>query len=188
MSTAAQLVIDELGSDLIVTGIHRRDLPRLPSVVVREAIANAVAHRSYERDQSAIIIEIRPHQVVVTSPGPLPESVTVATIRHAQAARNPSVIAVLRQFRLTEDAGRGVDVMQDVMRDEMLDPPIFEEIGEFVHVTLPIKGPITPQERAWLKDLEEGGTLKPAERLLLAHVARRQMATRLEFRSGSLLK
>ncbi|MGH3929780.1 MAG: ATP-binding protein [Pseudonocardiaceae bacterium] len=118
----------------------------------------------------------------------MPESVTVATIRHAQAARNPSVIAVLRQFRLTEDAGRGVDVMQDVMRDEMLDPPIFEEIGEFVHVTLPIKGPITPQERAWLKDLEEGGTLKPAERLLLAHAARRQMATRLEFRGGSLLK
>ncbi|HKR48440.1 MAG TPA: ATP-binding protein [Pseudonocardiaceae bacterium] len=180
VSTAAQLVIDELGSDLVVTGIHRRDLPRLPSVVVRKAIANAVAHRSYERDQSAIIIEIRPHQVVVTSPGPLPEGVTVATLRHAQAARNPSVIAVLRQFRLTEDAGRGVDVMQDVMRDEMLDPPIFEEFGEFVRVTLPIKGPITPQERAWLKDLEERGTLEPTERLLLVHAARREPVLKLE--------
>jgi ATP-dependent DNA helicase RecG len=188
VSTAAQLVIDELGSDLIVTGIHRRDLPRLPSVVVREAIANAVAHRSYERDQSAIIIEIRPHQVVVTSPGPLPEGVTVATMRHAQAARNPSVIAVLRQFRLTEDAGRGVDVMQDVMRDEMLDPPIFEEISDFVRVTLPIKGPITPQERAWLKDLEERGTLEPADRLLLVHATRRHPVTKLERRGGKLLE
>lgn len=157
-------------------------------MVVREAIANAVAHRSYERDQSAIIIEIRPHQVIVTSPGPLPESVTVATMRHAQAARNPSVIAMLRQFRLTEDAGRGVDVMQDVMRDEMLDPPTFEEVGEFVRVTLPIKGPITPQERAWLKDLEEWGTLEPAERLLLVHAARRQPVTNLERRGGELLK
>ncbi|MGQ0717007.1 MAG: ATP-binding protein [Pseudonocardiales bacterium] len=180
VSTAAQLVIDELGSDLVVTGIRRRDLPRLPSVVVREAIANAVAHRSYERDQSAIVIEIRPHQVVVTSPGPLPEGVTVDTMRHAQAARNPSVIAVLRQFGLTEDAGRGVDVMQDVMRDEMLDPPIFEEISEFVRVTLPIKGPITPEERAWLKDLEERGTLEPAERLLLVHAARREPVLKLE--------
>ncbi len=188
VSTAAQLVIDELGSDLVVIGIHRRDLPRLPSVVVREAIANAVAHRSYERDQSAIIIEIRPHQVVVTSPGPLPEGVTVATMRRAQAARNPCVIAVLRQFGLTEDAGRGVDVMQDVMRDEMLDPPIFEEIGEFVRVTLPIKGPITPQERAWLKDLEEWGTLAPVGRLLLVHAARRHPVRKLERRGGKLLE
>lgn len=184
--TAAQLVIDELGSDLVVAGVHRRDLPRLPFVVVREAIANAVVHRSYERDQSAILIEIRPHQVVVTSPGPLPESVTVATMRHAQAARNPSVIAVLRQFGLTEDAGRGVDVMQDVMRDEMLDPPVFDEPGEFVRVTLPIKGPITPEERAWLKDLEEGGTLEPAERLLLVHAARRHRVRRLERRGEKL--
>lgn len=184
--TAAQVVIDELGSDLVVAGIHRRDLPRLPFVVVREAIANAVVHRSYERDQSAIIIEIRPHQVVVTSPGPLPESVTVATMRHAQAARNPSVIAVLRQFGLTEDAGRGVDVMQDVMRDEMLDPPVFDEPGEFVRVTLPIKGPITPEERAWLKDLEEGGTLEPADRLLLVHAARRHQVRKLERRGGKL--
>lgn len=177
--TAAQLVVDELGSDSIVTGIHRRDLPRLPPVVVREAIANAVAHRSYERDQSAIIIEIRPHQVVVTSPGPLPESVTVATMRQAQAARNPSVIAVLRQFGLTEDAGRGVDVMQDVMRDEMLDPPIFEEVADFVRVTLPIRGPITPEERAWLKDLEETGALEPSERLLLVHAARREPVSKV---------
>jgi ATP-dependent DNA helicase RecG len=180
VSTAAQLVVAELGSDVVVTGIHRRDLPRLPSVVVREAIANAVAHRSYERDQSAIIIEIRPNQVVVTSPGPLPEGVTVATMRRAQAARNPSMIAVLRQFRLTEDAGRGVDVMQDMMRDEMLDPPIFEEIGEFVRVTLPINGPITPQERAWLKDLEEWGTLAPVGRLLLVHAARREPVLKLK--------
>lgn len=191
VNTAAQLVIDELGSDSIVTGIHRRDLPRLPAVVVREAIANAVAHRSYERDQSAIIIEIRPNKVAVTSPGPLPENVTVATMRHAQAARNPSVIAVLRQFGLTEDAGRGVDVMQDVMRDEMLDPPIFDEVADFVRVTLPIKGPITPEERAWLKDLEEGGALEPAERLLLVHAARREPVPKfrkIEWRGEEWLK
>ena len=179
VDTAASTVVDELGSDMVVTGVLRRDLPRLPSVVIREAIANAVAHRSYERDQSAIIVEIRPHQVVVTSPGPLPESVTVETMRYAQAARNPSVIGALRQFGLTEDAGRGVDVMQDTMRDEMLDPPIFEEQGDFVRVTLPIIGPITPQERAWLHDLEARGALDPAGRLLLVHAARRETVINL---------
>lgn len=184
VDTVAQTLVDELGSDLVVTGVLRRDLPRLPPVVIREAIANAVAHRSYERDQSAVVVEIRPHHVVVTSPGPLPESVTVETLRHAQAARNPDVIGVLRRFGLTEDAGRGVDIMQDVMQEEMLDPPVFEELGDFVRVTLPINGPVTPQERAWLKDLEERGALGLSERLLLVHAARREPARMLRWAEG----
>lgn len=174
---AAETVSTELGSDLVVVGVTRHELPRLPQVVIREAIANAVAHRSYELDQSAIVVEIRPHQVVVTSPGRLPENVTVATMRQAQAARNPAIIDVLRRCGLTEDAGRGVDVMQDVMRDEMLDPPVFEEIGQFVRVSLPIHGPITAQERAWLKDLEETGVLESPDRLLLVHAARGEVLT-----------
>lgn len=174
---AADAVSTELGSDLVVIGTSRRELPRLPRVVVREAVANAVAHRSYELDQSAIVIEIRPHQVVITSPGRLPENVTIATMRQAQAARNPVIIDMLRRCGLTEDAGRGVDVMQDVMRDEMLDPPVFEEIGQFFRVTLPIQGPVTTQERAWLKDLERTGVVESPDRLLLVHAARGQVLT-----------
>lgn len=185
---AAATITEELGSDVVVTGIHRRDLPRLPIPVVREAIANAVAHRSYEQDQTSVLIEIRPDRLVVTSPGRLPGNVTVDTMREAQAARNPTVIGVLRRFGLTEDAGRGVDLMQDLMQDEMLDPPRFEEIGDFVRVTLPITGPVTTQERAWLKDLEERGTLRPADRLLLVHAARRTPETRTPATGGALFE
>lgn len=186
VEAAAALLVEELGTDLVITGVHRRELPRLPAVVVREAIANAVAHRAYDRDRTAIVIEIRPQMLVVTSPGPLPDGVTIETLRHAQAARNPDIIAALRSFSLTEDAGRGIDVMQDTMRDEMLDPPIFEEIGGSVRVTLPISGPVTPRERAWLKDLERVGTLDPVHRLLLIHAARREPVTQLERRDDEL--
>lgn len=180
----AGLVIDELGNDSVVIGVQRRDLPRLPAVVVREAVANAVAHRSYEQDQTATVIEIRPHELVVQSPGGLPEGVTVATLRQAQAARNPVVIDVLRRYRLTEDAGLGVDVMQDTMRDEMLHPPVFEELGESVRVSLPVLGPVTVQERAWLKDMEEAGRLQPPDRLLLVDAARHDPVGHLELVEG----
>lgn len=53
-------------------------------------------------------------------------------------------------------------------------------------MTLPITGPITPPERAWLKDLEERGTLAPAERLLLIHAARREPVLHLERRGHEL--
>jgi ATP-dependent DNA helicase RecG len=174
---AANYVSDEVGSDLVIIGLIRHELQRLPRVVIREAIANAVAHRSYELGQSAIVVEIRPQRVTITSPGRLPEGVTVETLRQAQAARNPVVIDVLRRFGLTEDAGRGVDVMQDTMRDEMLDPPVFAEVGSFVRVTLLVQGPIAPQERVWLKDLEAQGVLEPSDRLLLVHAARGAVLT-----------
>ncbi|MGH3773362.1 MAG: ATP-binding protein [Pseudonocardiaceae bacterium] len=169
---ATDFVIKELGSDLIVAGVHRYDLPKLPVVVVREAIANAVAHRNYEINRTAIIIQLRANEVVITSPGSLPEPVTVETIREAQAARNPDTIATLRKFRLAEDAGRGVDVMEDEMEQALLDPPLFSDGGNFVEVRLSLNGPITPRERGWLAELESDGRIESYDKLLLVHAAR----------------
>ncbi len=177
VAAATRFVMDELGTDLIVTGLYRHDLPRLPEVVVREAIANAVAHRSYEAQGSPIIVELHPEHVVVTSPGGLPEPITVQNLRQAQAARNQSVIDVLRRFKLAEDAGRGIDVMEDAMQEALLNPPKFEDLGHAVRVTLPLRGPITPRERAWVSDLERRGEIRGSDRLLLVHAARGQPLT-----------
>jgi len=174
---ATTFVVDEIGRDLVVAGLYRYDLPRLPEVVVREAIANAVAHRTYEQNRTSVLVELRPDAVIVTSPGSLPEPVTVRTIRQAQAARNPDVIDVLRRFSLAEDAGRGVDVMQDEMEEALLDPPLFSDDGASVRVVLPLKGPITPRERAWVADLERRGRLLASDRVLLVHAARGERLT-----------
>ena len=80
-------------------------------------------------------------------PAGLPEPVTVENIREASAARNLVVIKVLRALGLAEDAGRGVDVMQDTMANEMLDPPAFLDRGHEVVVELPIRSAVTPSER-----------------------------------------
>jgi ATP-dependent DNA helicase RecG len=115
-------VARELGTELVVLGTRRYELSRLPDVVLREAIANALAHRSYEAAGTAVRVELRPSAVVVRSPGGLPEPVTVENIRETTAARNLVVIRVLRALGLAEDVGRGVDVMQDTMAAEMRPP------------------------------------------------------------------
>jgi ATP-dependent DNA helicase RecG len=170
-------VVRELGSELVVLGIHRYDLPRLPLVVLREAIANALAHRSYEMQGTAIRVEIRPQHVRIISPGGLPEPVTVDNIRETQAARNYRLITVLRRLGLAEDAGRGVDVMVDSMIQEMLDPPVFEDSGHSVTVTLPIRSAVTPTERAWVREVETRGLIEPRDRILLVHAARGERLT-----------
>jgi ATP-dependent DNA helicase RecG len=168
----------ELGSDLVVTGLYRHELPRLPEQAAREAIANAVAHRSYEILRTPVVVELHPDRVVVTSPGGLPEPVTVQTLRSANAPRNPHVISVLRRFHLAEDAGRGIDVIEDKMAEALLDPPrFFDDDDDRVRVELPLHGPITPRERAWVLDFERRDEVEPRDRLLLVHAARGERLT-----------
>lgn len=169
---ATARVLDEIGHDVVVLGIRRHELPRIPLAVLREAVANAVAHRVYEDNRRCVRIEIRPTRISVTSPGPLPEPVTIANIREQNAARNIDTIAALRRFHLAEDAGRGVDLMQDTMAEQLLDPPVFTTDGGAVTVVLPLTSTVAPAERAWVAEIESRGRLRPRDRILLVHSAR----------------
>jgi len=172
VAAATRQVTDELGHELVVLGLQRHEIPRLPVVVLREAIANAVAHRSYESSGTSIRVEIRPDDVKIISPGGLPEPVTEQNIRDAQAARNLNMIRVLRQAGLAEDAGRGINVMVDSMRSELLDPPQFSDLGHAVEVSLPVQSAVTSAERAWIREIEARGLIQPSDRLILVHAAR----------------
>ena len=182
VAEATEQIVQELGSEVVVLGLRRHELPRLPKVVVREAVANAVAHRSYEASGTCIRIELRPGVVVVSSPGSLPAPVTVENIRDAQSARNPKLIAAMRRFRLAEDEGLGIDVMQDSMMAELLDPPTFADTGHSVEVELPVRGGVTTQERAWVREIEDRGEIEPIDRILLVHAARGEALTNARVR------
>jgi ATP-dependent DNA helicase RecG len=177
VAQATSLIADELGSELVVIGLQRYELPKLPIVVLREALANAVAHRSYEMSGVAIRVEIRPETVRIISPGGLPEPVTEENIRDAQAARNLRIIGVLRQAGLAEDAGRGVDVMLDSMRSDLLDEPSFKDLGHAVLVSLPTRSTVTAVERAWVREIEARGLIQPLDRMILVYAARGEKIT-----------
>ena len=161
-------VLGEIGYDLVMLGLHRREVPRLPEVVLREALANAVAHRSYEMIGASVRVEMRPDRVEVVSPGGLPAPVTLDNIRVQNAARNPAVIDSLRRFGLAEDAGRGVDIMEDTMKQNLLTPPEFKDGSHWFTVVLRLDSSATPLERAWIGGLERDDVAPEDLRLLLA--------------------
>ncbi len=177
-----QALMDDLGSDVVVIGLHRHELPRIPEPVLREAVANAVAHRTYENARQPVRVELRPDRVVITSPGGLPEPITLENIRQQNAARNIDVIKALRRFRLAEDAGLGVDVMQDTMEAALLEPPEFDADGAHVGVVLRLGSTVTPQERAWIAEVERRGEIKAHDKLLLLHAARGELLTNTSVR------
>jgi len=180
---ATRELLDELGADVVILGVRRHELPRIPEPVLREAVANAVAHRTYEASGQPIRVEIRPDRVVISSPGGLPEPVTLANMREQNASRNIDVIRTLRRFRLAEDAGMGVDVMEDTMEAALLEKPEFDADASHVEVRLRLGSAVAPQERAWIAEIEQRGEIQADDRLLLLHAARGELLTNASARN-----
>ena len=58
-------------------GIRRTDIPMVPEAALREALVNAVIHREYAITGSQVLLEVFADRIVVTSPGALPNHMTV---------------------------------------------------------------------------------------------------------------
>ena len=170
---ATAWVDSELGFDLVVVGRKRHELKRLPVRALREVIANAVAHRDYQLSGSAVEVRVTPNEVSVTSPGQFIAPVTSQNLHNAHAARNRRVIQALRAFGLAEDAGRGIGViLSEMAQDLRSDPDFAEQPQGHVTVRLPIESPVSPEERAWARELEDRAELLPDDRRVLIEAAR----------------
>jgi ATP-dependent DNA helicase RecG len=172
IETATQSILDELGVVSAIVGVQRVEMPKIPPRVIREAVANAVAHRSYESAGAAVRVDIYPTHIQVTSPGGLPEPVTLENLRYQQSARNDRLLGALRRLGLAEDLGKGIDRMQDDMADELLQPPEFSDDGSFFSVTLHLGGVVTNRERAWVRSLIHEGRLDAKAGIVVVAVAR----------------
>ncbi|MCJ0585845.1 family 1 glycosylhydrolase, partial [Enterococcus cecorum] len=79
-----------------------------PIDAVREAIMNAFVHRDYTMS-SDIKIEIFDDRLAISSPGSLPDGLTVEDIKQgANAKRNPILINALDKMNYIENYGSGI--------------------------------------------------------------------------------
>ena len=102
----------------------REDEPALPLRVIREAIVNAVMHRSY-RIHGAIQIIRYANRLEVRNPG---HSVKAEEQLGEQGSetRNPHIAAVLHEVNVAETKGSGIRAMRELMQQQDLLPPAFE--------------------------------------------------------------
>ena len=134
--------------------VHRKDIPLVPDRVIREAVVNAVMHRSY-RVQGAIQIIRYANRLEIRNPG----HSLVAEDRLGEPGsetRNPVVAAILHDTNLAETKGSGIRVMRQLMDDAGLTPPTFEsdrERNQFV-VTLLFHHFLSPEDLAWLRQFQ----------------------------------
>ncbi len=81
----------------------------IPLTALREAVVNAIAHRDYTIS-SPIRILIFTDRVEVHSPGTLPNTVTIESMKvgGSHVLRNPTIYNILVKMRMVTDLGSGV--------------------------------------------------------------------------------
>ena len=118
-----------------VTGFERREIAEYPYAAVREAIANAVAHRDYDREDVEVRVSIFADRIEVQSPGRLPAPLTLDTLGEQYALRNRVIAELLFNIRYIERWNTGILRMRQLMRAHGLPEPVFQEIGQTFRVT-----------------------------------------------------
>jgi len=110
-----------------------------PEKVFRELIVNAVVHRNYSIVGSRIRIFQFDDRIEFISPGRLPNTVSVKKLSFGVSyASNPIILKFLENLRYVDKLGRGLPmVWQEAKKLER--KVVFEEIGEELKVTLPLK-------------------------------------------------
>lgn len=123
---AQAAVLDDLPKSFGLSegGLQRQDKPVIPLRVIREALVNALMHRSYRSHSPVQIIrysnrlEIRNAGFSLKSPEHLGEP--------GSHPRNPKIAAVLNETRFAETKGSGIRVMRESMEQAGLTPPLFD--------------------------------------------------------------
>lgn len=114
--------------------LQRNDTPIIPLRALREAIVNALLHRTYRTNAPVQVIrysnrlEIRNPGFSLKSPEHLGEPGSIP--------RNPVIAAVLNETRFAETKGSGIRAIREAMESSGLVPPLFEsDRGQDIFVT-----------------------------------------------------
>ena len=126
-------------------GLHRTDVPPVPEEALREALVNAVIHRDYAQTGSQVQLEAFADRIDLTSPGTLPNHMTVEQARSGGAprSRNEMMANAMVVARLMERRGRGWLLMRQAMKEFNGTEPqlVNDEDGRFVRVTFRLDDP-----------------------------------------------
>lgn len=129
---------------------RRKDMPLIPRTAIREAVVNAVMHRSY-RQRSPVQIIRYPNRLEIRNPGHslVPDE---RLGEPGSVTRNEKIAAVLHETRFAETKGSGIRAMREAMSKQNLSPPTFEsdrEKDNFV-VTFLFHHFLNPDDITWL--------------------------------------
>ena len=151
-----------------------------PEYAWLEGIVNALCHRSYNRQGSAIYIKHFDNRLEISNSGPLPAQVTVENIKTERFARNPRIARVLEDFGYVRQLNEGVKRIYETMEQSMLSVPEYSVKNSNVYLVLRnhIKAHSKTVHIKIMKKIEEQwGEYNETQKTILLYLFRQGNAT-----------
>ncbi|MGO9201749.1 MAG: RNA-binding domain-containing protein [Limisphaerales bacterium] len=120
----------------VAIGLAHFEYRTYPEVAVREALLNAFVHADY-RLGGPIMVKQSSAKLEISNPGGFIGGISSDNIlHHPPVPRNPLLAEALVKLRLINRANLGISRIYRALLIEGKEPPIIEELGECVRVTL----------------------------------------------------
>ena len=133
---AVAWILMKINVEFIIKHVRRQERPELPVEALREAVANAVAHREY-RSTANVQIYVFKDRIEIVSPGGLPAGMTEADLGAKSMPRNPLLFGMLYRMDVVENIGSGIKRIRDLCREHGVREPTFDVSEHWVTVTFP---------------------------------------------------
>ena len=128
----------------------RIDLPQYDMAAVFEAVVNAVAHRDYAMHGTRIRLHLYSDRIELSSPGALPNRMTVDDLAYRQTSRNETLTSLLARCplptgipgletprkTLMDRRGNGVRVILENSEKLSGKRPVYEMFGDELRLTI----------------------------------------------------
>lgn len=160
---AVKAVLRNLRTYSLIEGTGRRDVPEIPTTVLREAIANAVVHREYDAlfRNDPVNIDIYSNRVEISSPGGLWGGKTLQNLANGVSrCRNATLMQLLQKTPLIrgdndgsamEGQGSGIQFMINRMKELSLAQPDFQPTFDRFRVILYRGGAELAMNQQWVR-------------------------------------
>lgn len=152
----------------IIESADRKKVERIPEAAFREAIANALIHRTWDVD-SQIRVSMFDDKIEVVSPGGLPSGITAEEYLSGKLSvlRNRILANVFYRLGFVEIFGTGITRIKHLYADA-IQKPVFEVSENAIKIVLPIfekNVDLTEDEKVIYKLLSKT-MLKPMSEIL----------------------
>jgi len=167
----------------LITGMRRQDIPEYPPEALREALANAIAHRDYSPYVRGSYIQVRmfADRMEIQSPGGLFGNVTIDNLDQEQSTRNTRLMRLMEDLHIVENRGNGIQAMLQAMRDANLEPPGFDDKRTSFWVTLHNHTLMDPDAIQWLNQFADY-PLNDRQRVALVYLQQQTQLTNRDYR------
>ncbi|MBQ6449464.1 putative DNA binding domain-containing protein [bacterium] len=98
-----------------------------PEFAWTEGIVNAIVHREYGLSGAYVLVTMFDDRLVISSPGNLPNIVTLENIEYTRYSRNSRIARVMTEFGLVRELNEGVKRIFSDMQEFYLEKPVYSE-------------------------------------------------------------